>query len=86
MGKYVVPDILANAGGVVVSYFEWVQNIQSLMWDEEQVNGMLEKVMRRAFAEVWDKAHAHNATLRLGANMVALERLVTAKKIRGIFP
>lgn len=86
MGKYVVPDILANAGGVVVSYFEWVQNIQSLMWDEEQVNGMLEKVMRRAFAEVWDKAHEHDTTLRLGANMVALARLVAAKKIRGIFP
>ena len=86
MGKYVVPDILANAGGVVVSYFEWVQNIQSLMWDEEQVNSMLEKIMRRAFAEVWDKAHEHDASLRLGANMVALARLVTAKKIRGIFP
>ncbi|MEA4822993.1 MAG: Glu/Leu/Phe/Val dehydrogenase [Clostridiaceae bacterium] len=86
MGKYVVPDILANAGGVVVSYFEWVQNIQSLMWDEEQVNGMLEKIMRRAFAEVWDKAHEHDATLRLGANMVALARLVSAKKTRGIFP
>ena len=86
MGKYVVPDILANAGGVVVSYFEWVQNIQSLMWDEDQVNSALEKIMRRAFAEVWDKAHEHNANLRLGANMVALARLVSAKKIRGIFP
>ena len=56
------------------------------MWDEEQVNSMLEKIMRRAFAEVWDKAHEHDASLRLGANMVALARLVTAKKIRGIFP
>lgn len=54
-GKIIVPDILANAGGVVVSYFEWVQNIQSLMWDEEEVNRTLEKIMIRAFNEVWDK-------------------------------
>lgn len=86
MKKYVVPDILANAGGVVVSYFEWVQNIQSLMWDEQQVNVMLEKVMCRAFDEVWCTAIEYHTDLRLGANMVALQRLVQAKKIRGIFP
>ena len=57
-----MPDILANAGGVVVSYFEWVQNIQSLMWDEQQVNVMLEKVMCRAFDEVWCTAIAVSYT------------------------
>lgn len=85
-GKIVVPDILANAGGVVVSYFEWVQNIQSLMWDEEEVNRALEKIMIRAFNEVWDKKIEKNTTLRMGAYMVAINRIVNAKSIRGIFP
>lgn len=85
-GKIVVPDILANAGGVVVSYFEWVQNIQSLMWDEEEVNRTLEKIMIRAFNEVWDKKKEKNTTLRMGAYMVAIDRIVKAKKIRGVFP
>jgi len=86
MGKVVVPDILANSGGVIVSYFEWVQNTQSITWDENDVNEALEKKMVSAFKEVADKAAEHQSTLRLGANMVALERLVKAKKIRGIFP
>lgn len=85
-GACVVPDILANAGGVVVSYFEWVQNIQSLMWDKEEINRMLEKIMIRAFNEVWAAANQHAATMRMGAYMVALSRIAKAKKIRGIFP
>lgn len=85
-GVKVVPDILANAGGVVVSYFEWVQNIQSLMWEEEEVNRTLEKIMIKAFNEVWDEARQNKTTLRMGAYMVALDRIVKAKKIRGIFP
>ncbi len=85
-GTVVVPDILANAGGVVVSYFEWVQNIQSLMWDKEEINRMLEKIMIRAFNETWDKVKSMNTTMRMGAYMVAIERITNAKKIRGIFP
>ena len=85
-GKIIVPDILANAGGVVVSYFEWVQNIQSLMWDEEEVNRALEKIMIRAFNEVWDIKKENNTTMRMGAYMVAIDRIVKAKKIRGVFP
>lgn len=85
-GVRVVPDILANAGGVVVSYFEWVQNIQSLTWDEEEVNRTLEKIMIRAFNEVWGKAVENNTTMRMGAYMTALDRVVKAKKIRGVFP
>lgn len=85
-GVRVVPDILANAGGVVVSYFEWVQNIQSLMWDEEEVNRTLERIMIRAFKEVWDRAREKETTMRMGAYMVALDRISRAKKIRGVFP
>jgi glutamate dehydrogenase (NAD(P)+) len=84
--KVVVPDILANAGGVVVSYFEWVQNIQSLMWDEEEVNRNMEKIMVRAFNEVWDKKLEKDTTMRMGAYVVALNRMVKAEKIRAIFP
>ena len=85
-GIPVVPDILANAGGVVVSYFEWVQNIQRLIWDEDQTNSMLEKIMLRAFHEVAEAKESKNTTFRMGAHMVALRRLSNAKKIRGIFP
>lgn len=82
-GVTVVPDILANAGGVIVSYFEWVQNIQSLMWEEEEINRAQEKIMIRAFNSVWDCAVKTEAPLRKGAYMVALDRLVRARRIRG---
>lgn len=82
----IVPDILANAGGVVVSYFEWVQNIQSLTWDEEEINRTLEKIMIRAFNEVWESSVEADTSLRMGAYMVAIKRIVDAKKIRGVFP
>ena len=82
-GVTVVPDILANAGGVIVSYFEWVQNIQSLMWDEEEINRALEKIMIRAFNSVWDCSRDQSVPLRKGAYIVAIDRLVRAKSIRG---
>lgn len=82
----VVPDILANAGGVVVSYFEWVQNIQSLVWDEQEINKNLERIMIRSFAEVWDAKEEYGCTLRMGAYIVAMRRLVEARRIRGVFP
>ena len=85
-GKVVVPDILANAGGVVVSYFEWVQNIQSLNWDETEINSDLEKIMIRAFNEVWAAKEKKQTTMRMGAYMVAVDRIARAKKIRGVFP
>jgi glutamate dehydrogenase (NAD(P)+) len=85
-GVCVVPDVLANAGGVVVSYFEWVQNIQSLTWDEDEVNRTLEKIMIRAFNEVWNETSRSNTTLRMGAYKVAVDRIVKAKKMRGVFP
>ncbi len=85
-GIIVVPDILVNAGGVVVSYFEWVQNIQAMAWDLEKVNNGLEKIMVNAFAAVWDDAQANSLPLRMSAYKIALERLVAAHKLRGVFP
>jgi len=85
-GVIVVPDILANAGGVVVSYFEWVQNLQAIFWDEHEVYAMLKKIMIRSFDEVYGLAKESDVSLRVAAYMVALDRVVKAKKIRGIFP
>jgi glutamate dehydrogenase/leucine dehydrogenase len=85
-GIIVVPDILANAGGVVVSYFEWVQNIQSIMWDEEEINKLLSRIMCKAIETVYNTHVEKGVTLRASAYMVALKKLVAAKKTRGIFP
>jgi glutamate dehydrogenase (NAD(P)+) len=85
-GIIVLPDILANAGGVVVSYFEWVQNAQSFMWDEDYINNNLEKVMKKAFGDVWQTHLEKGVPMRVAAYMVALDRVVKAKKLRGIFP
>lgn len=85
-GIIVVPDILANAGGVIVSYFEWAQNIQRIMWDEAEINEMLKNIILRAFDEVFAIASEKKATMRIGAYLSALGRLSKAKGIRGVFP
>ena len=85
-GIPVVPDILANAGGVVVSYFEWAQNIQSLYWKEEDVNARLEEIMDAAFDGVYEIAKEKNVSLRTGAYCIALKRCVDAHNVRGIWP
>jgi glutamate dehydrogenase/leucine dehydrogenase len=85
-GKTVIPDILANAGGVTVSYFEWVQDFSSFFWDERQVDQMLEKAMVEAYRDVSKAAKQHKASLRDGAYMVAVGRVAEATRVRGIFP
>ncbi len=85
-GVTIVPDILANAGGVIVSYFEWVQNIQNLMWDREEIYKMLEKLIIKAFYDVWEETEANHTTLRMGAYILALRKITSASKLRGVFP
>jgi glutamate dehydrogenase (NAD(P)+) len=85
-GCYVIPDILANSGGVVVSYFEWVQSIQSFFWDLDEVNKNLRRVMVNSFKAVWDLAQQENIDMRNAAMMIAVSRVATAFKERGVFP
>lgn len=85
-GVIVVPDILANAGGVIVSYFEWVQDLQFYFWEEHEVNERLHRVITRAFRDVAAAAQKHNVGLREAAMILAVSRVVEATNVRGIYP
>lgn len=85
-GVFLVPDILANGGGVTASYFEWVQNTQKLFWSEEDINKKLDSVITKAFHEVLATAGDAGVQMRTAAYMLALERVATAKQVRGVFP
>ncbi len=85
-GVSVVPDILANAGGVVVSYFEWVQDLQFFFWEEKEVNERLRRVIARAYADVSRAAQEENISLREAAMLLAVRRVAEATTIRGIYP
>ncbi|TMM11341.1 MAG: glutamate dehydrogenase [Actinobacteria bacterium] len=82
-GVHVIPDVMANAGGVVVSYFEWVQNLQHFRWEEDEVNDRLRKIMRRAYREVREKAADEKLPLRPAAYELGIERVVEAATTRG---
>ncbi|VVE01270.1 Glu/Leu/Phe/Val family dehydrogenase [Pandoraea soli] len=82
----VVPDVVANAGGVTVSYFEWVQDFSSFFWTEEEINHRLERIMREAFDGVWHVAQEHKVSLRTAAFIVACTRILQAREMRGLYP
>jgi len=85
-GIFVVPDILANAGGVTVSYFEWVQNLQELLWSEEEVSERLTRILRRSFGEVLDISQKKKVNMRTAALILGIGRVAEATRLRGIYP
>ena len=85
-GVVVVPDVLANAGGVTVSYFEWVQDFSSFFWSEDEINQRLERIMAEAFAAIWQLAEDRKLSLRTAAFVIACSRVLEARAIRGLYP
>lgn len=85
-GILVVPDILANAGGVVVSYFEWVQDLQNYFWEEDEVNRRLTRILRSSYADVERMMHTHKTDMRTAAMIIGVKRVADATTTRGIFP
>jgi glutamate dehydrogenase (NAD(P)+) len=86
LGVVVVPDVIANAGGVTVSYFEWVQDFSSFFWTEEEINQRLDKLMIEAFQGICEVAQRHQVTLRTATFIVGCERILKARQMRGIYP
>jgi glutamate dehydrogenase (NAD(P)+) len=82
----VLPDVIANAGGVTVSYFEWVQDFSSFFWSEDEINARLVRIMKEAFAGVWSVAQDHKVSLRTATFIVACKRILHARELRGLYP
>ncbi|MDD4885816.1 MAG: Glu/Leu/Phe/Val dehydrogenase, partial [Thiomonas sp.] len=85
-GILVVPDVICNAGGVTVSYFEWVQDFSSFFWDEDDINARLDKILGNAFARIWETSDQLKISLRTAAFVVACERVLQAREERGLYP
>src|SRR5207302_8196376 len=85
-GVVILPDVLANAGGVVVSYFEWVQGLQEYFWSEDEVNARLNDIVRKAFNETWSVHESRDVSMRQAAYGLAVQRVAEATTTRGLYP
>lgn len=84
-GTLVIPDILANAGGVIVSYFEWVQDLQNFFWSEDEINTKLKEMLSRTFHQVLTLSQKEGVSLRVAALMIAVQRVARAMLLRGLY-
>ena len=85
-GIHVVPDILANAGGVIVSYFEWVQDLQAFFWDKDEILNRLDRILKGAYGRTKQTADTKNIDMRTAAQVTAIERVAEAITTRGVYP
>jgi glutamate dehydrogenase (NAD(P)+) len=82
----ILPDVIANAGGVTVSYFEWVQDFSSFFWTEDEINARLVRIMQDAFGAIWQVAQDHHVSLRTATFIVACKRILHSREMRGLYP
>jgi glutamate dehydrogenase/leucine dehydrogenase len=85
-GILMIPDILCNAGGVVVSYFEWVQDLQNFFWDVDEIHVKMERIMKHAFAETCELSHTQKVGMRTAALMLGVKRVAEVMRLRGLYP